>query len=983
MKKSLIKFLIVLALALGVVFACALTISADEKKYTIQYVANGVVKEKVEVTPGSSHIIRNTKVSATQSNKVFFGWYTSDGRLYTGNELGMKITSVNSDITFYEAYGRTINTKDDFVTSVAQKGPGNYLKLYQHITVDQTVTLPDSGYVIIDLNGYNLTFNTDGAAFVGKNTSVHIIDTSTKHTGTITHNSSAQSTYGVAMFNFSPSNLTSNVEVTVFPHYKSTTTSIPITTNVGFVNIATDISDSAYTYNFNLSATLSATSFIRSSGMKGATAQFDANSVVTVTGTRVFEDNGANMSNVLSFKITGGKYNFEAKTVFTNEPSKHGIYITGGLFNRDLKALFENGNYIFKKDLNQDGYYVFERCEHKGPATDVQATCTQAGVINYLCNYCNEAYAVPSAALGHTTRKELTKEAVATQELTEPGYYTTYCIRCDHVDIEYFYPRAKDVYVSVGLRDGRTLRVPAANLFGFGDADGKRLQSFTPAWIETAYNISRQDIIALELPLGVEVIAGGTGVDNAILGVFYGNSYIEEITLPRSLKTVEAYSFYQMPKLKRVYGLEYVSETIGNYAFQQSVGSTLYVEHMVLSAKTIGQAAFKNVRMKTLTFKAPVNSIGNYAFGLDEGVISVLVEIFVEENVDRSYVTLAAIRNEKGAFSSIGGGHQFDNSAIVFADHDYTTQTVAPTCQEQGYDKNYCTRCKVETIDNYVDPVAHNFTEEITIASSCAGQGEILKKCSTCEETVHQSWLPAAPNNHVYLGKQYYYSAVSTQRITDICTQQYRIVDVCECELLPNWQSALTNGGVHNPTGNHDFDYENLVDYKAPGCATYGYQKVRCKLCSNEEEQTINPTNAHNWVKSHETDSTCKTQGEIVFACSACQLVKTPSATKPLDDSAHTYGEWVRVKEPTAEENGKEERTCSECGHKEEQIVSNRNIEKEKEDEKNKTLILVLAIGGGVLAIALLVILLYFTLFKKNPAKKHKYNFDSYRTRRD
>ena len=62
-------------------------------------------------------------------------------------------------------------------------------------------------------------------------------------------------------------------------------------------------------------------------------------------------------------------------------------------------------------------------------------------------------------------------------------------------------------------------------------------------------------------------------------------------------------------------------------------------------------------------------------------------------------------------------------------DHDWTTQTIKPTCQAQGYDKKTCTICdKVEKV-NYTAIAVHGWEEEYRYDNSYH-----WKKCQYCEE---------------------------------------------------------------------------------------------------------------------------------------------------------------------------------------------------------------------------------------------------------
>ncbi len=1008
MKKNLVKLLVVLSLVIITAFVSILIVSADTdtETYTVKYIVNGEVKASSEVANGTLHYIKSTKISATQANKEFIGWYSDEGRFFTGTLLGSGVT-IRSDLTLYEAYGSKVNNASDLKRLIAQNGPGNYIQLTADIKVEETLNLPSSGTITIDLNNHKLEINTLGNAFEGKNATIHIVDSSKTHKGSITYNCTSDSDYITnAMFNYAPSNLKKDVEIRVLPPYGITSgNNITLNSSVGFFNIANDISDSGYTFKFDLPVNLNANYFVHSSGMKNATIDVSDKTSMRFWGSRIFEDRGTNEGKVLTFNLDTGRYVIgerladsttgntlystdaanvikeETVTIFSNEPQRYNLYLSGGSFNKDIASMFANKNYSFALNASTS-MYDFKACAHKNEIIDISKdlTCTSQGKITYRCEYCSFVEEKTSPPLNHSLNRVLTKEAYGGSETTspEPGEYTITCDRCDYKVIEEFYPNPKDTYVRVGFRDGTIIRLPATTVYG--KDIGVNLYAFTPLNIEYACGVKREDIIMVEIPMGVETIVGKDGIDGARLGAFYKVEHIEEIILPKSIKTVQKYAFSEMPDLKTITGLEYVTEAIEKEAFKQLSTSECVVEHMVLNAKEIGENAFRNVRMTTLTFKKPVERIKNYAFALDDNITTQLVEIFIEENTVFDYARVSEIT---GAFkdNERGSGHQYGDNNIVFKEHGYETETVPPTCQTQGYDKNYCSRCSIYTEDNFVDTVDHDYSIDVTVESTCViTQGEIYKQCSTpgCTEKLHIKWLEPNPNNHAFVDKAYFTTKFEPTK--DICTQKYVILDICGCGKVFDKSSMAANGAVHNPIGSHTLDRKNPIETVKSTCTQAGYQILFCTTCESEvrEESKII---GHDWIRGTDIPSTCTEKGERVFYCSMCEIKKEPATYLPIDPENHSWdGNWVTTLEPTTQSVGQKQQTCTRCGAKDIQHIP---ILAEEAEKESKTLLIVLLSVGGVVVVALLAVLLYYTLFKKNPARKHKYDFDSYSTRRN
>ena len=71
---------------------------------------------------------------------------------------------------------------------------------------------------------------------------------------------------------------------------------------------------------------------------------------------------------------------------------------------------------------------------------------------------------------------------------------------------------------------------------------------------------------------------------------------------------------------------------------------------------------------------------------------------------------------------------------------------------------------------------------------------------------------------------------------------------------------------------------------------------------------------------AEKTPATCTTQATHMAVCSVCD--QEYGDFVPYGDLApHTYGEWTVVREATAEETGLKRRTCTACGHDEEQEI--------------------------------------------------------------
>lgn len=960
-KRTLLKT-VILALtlcAVAILLTIAIIGATENKSYTVTYYSNGNVAKTYTFKDGEKHKVLNTQFATASADKQFFGWYDETGKFYKDIQI-----TVNKNYTLYEAYGLNVKSKDSFTSAIGQAG--TYIRLGASIALDGKLTLPNDGLVIIDLNGYNLNITSEDVAFVGRNASIHILNSSTAGNGKITHTGVATNTdlMNASVFRLSPGTR-KNVNVHLFKNAN-------IETNVGLFDIVTDLTYSRYTYTFDIESTVSANFLVRTYGINNALFKVYDTAYIKVTGQYAFEDRGSCNGINLTYAMAGGKLDITENTFMTNELSKYNIFLTGGSFNRSLTHLY--ANYTFA--LGSDSRYTLTSCKHNDIVVGMTATCTEAGEVTYSCNLCGLTHTEASAAIGHSVVKSLAQEAVTTMEKTEPGYYATVCQRCGHEEREYFYPDPKDVYVTVKLRmdngSERTIRVKSTDLFG--DSVGARLQSFSTAFIEFQYGVKQSNIISIEIPLGVTTIAGGIGNDNTPKGLFYNNKHLEEIILPMSLQNVEAHAFGNIDTLLTIQGIEYITGTIDRYAFKQTSNSKLFIERLEVNAKTIGEQAFYNVTMTSLTFGKNVTNIASKAFGLDEGISTRLLEIFVEGNDHTTYngVTLSRYNTDFKRFSSLNSGHQFDSLGVVYVDHKFIIETTHPTCQEGGYDFMKCQYCGEEAIGNYTDPIAHNYvTIDPPVQSTCSTQGYEGTKCSMCGDVKVTKYYPYDPSTHDFTYEQ-------KKSLDNICEYDYHLIGVCRCgESDPD-----TRNWIFMPkTGEHIWDENNPIEYVAPTCGEEGYKTVCCTYCGYEVDIIYKATGKHTMITDNKNTipATCTNKGTMVWACADCGETKERTVDK--DPNNHEWEKdekgnlvWTVRVAATAEKAGTAQNKCAGCGRIQTKGIP---VTAEQTEDKSKLLLIILIAGGSVLVLGGLGITLYYTVFKKNASSGYKYKFNT------
>ena len=969
MKRSITKLLIILAIIAVTIVACTYAVFAEEqpKSFSIRYHAGESRVVTDVVGSGKYHFYRSAPISSYNVNKTFFGWYELDGTIheYVSGDYTEDLGLVpKKDMDLYELYGAVVTTESAFKKNITSIN--NCVRLGADITINGEIDLSSgSGYTILDLNGYTLTINSDAVAFKGTNAGIHIIDSSNESTGKLVHKGKPTNEYLMDSALFAYAAPKRNVEIRVI-------NGVDIETNAGLFDIVDDISDSKYTFNFVLDGSLTGSFLVRSYGIKDATISVADSTYLNIKGLYMLEDRGNYDGINLFMNMDSGKLDITSKTYLTNEPSKYTVYLTGASYNRSLSNLYPN--YTFVK--GEDERYTITECKHNHIITDITATCTEAGVKKFTCSYCGISDEEPMEAIGHSTYKQLEREAVSDETGTYPGCYAIICTICGERGEEEFFPAPKDTFVNVVIRTAtggqRTVRVKATLIFG--ESVGDRLSTFSTQYIETKYVVKQEDIISIEIPLGVKVIAGGIGADNSPNGLFANNTHLEEIILPSTIETVEAYAFAYMSKLKSIKGIEYISNTISKYAFKQNPDTVFNMDRLVINAKKIESQAFYNITAISITFGENVEEIGEGAFGLDAGLQSRLLEIFVAKNPNTSFNrgTLKAY-NDYYKHLKLSSGHQFDGMGIVYYEHNYKTVVTEATCQSAGYATKSCEFCGDSEVEMIEEQIAHNYVEIDPIPSTCVGQGRNREQCTMCGDIQLTTHLPPMdPNNPVH---DYTYASFKNRENT--CEQNYHIIGVCKCgakdPVAENWEYVIAKG-------EHTWDKTNPVEEKAADCGNEGYKIYKCKECGmNSDKQIIKATGRH--VMKADTErtvpATCSTKGTLAWICKNCGYAPAPSEAD-LNPNNHEWeldskGKrvWTTIEEPTADEIGKAESKCTGCGR-----IETKPLPIDP-NAGSSPLLIVLIVVGSVIVVAGIGITLYFTIFRKSPSTSYKYKFNT------
>ncbi len=942
-----------------------------------------------------------------------YGWFDKDGNFY---EPGASFVPTK-DVTLYCADGGEIALGGSMAVS-AYKGY-SYIKLKSNISLDAPIVLPANQVLYLDLNGNNMNIETDriineygqeaptGAfitaecgekcGYCGKCGDCGVILTNSSSTiSQINHQADGSLDFCLnSLVSVSPTKQASNLTFVVGKGIK-------ITENMNLFSVQTDISGFSGALSVAIHGEVECDRLLRTNGISNANVVIHNTAKLTSHGEFLFEDI-SNSENLLTFTVEENAGSSSAKLYLDG----HGLIkdisritplIYGGSYSKDIKDFFPIGNYSFKEN---GSLYDFEACAHNGPlAEHAYGLCETACELNHRCNYCLLEYPVEyENGVGHNLSLELIQTPVNTKEETKEAIYKTSCSRCDYEKLDRAYPDPASVYITVKfVEEGKVkeLRVPATDVFSFDKKNKTKLISFSVDnisyldYLDNVVKVPVESIFYVQVPLGTTDIYGEYRKSendeyDAEVGVFTNDYYLKEIELPPSIKNIDSYAFYNMARLEKVWGIEYVTGTIGTKAFMATSNKNFYIEHLTINASSVGEYAFKNLRMKTLTIGKNVGKISNYAFSLDSDLTSVLTEIFVEGNDSKNGTTLDKVKQ------NMGSHHQFSGLSLVYIEHDYIKEPKPATCIEYGHDYYECSRCHHSYKENFDEVYApHDFVVHV-VPSTCQTYGFDGHRCTVCDLKIKKEVggdLPLNKNNHTW---QAGFVKVPVDPNGFFCTDPYYTLRKCGCGAVEA-DIPSNRGEIIEPPIDAKHNHKETV-IVASTCGEYGRTRFTCKDCGYTYVKIIDPTRKHTMDLANKeilVEATCSIPESGNVLCLECGLVVPYTLDGVFNTETHvkTPGDiGTIISEPSTEYAGLRGFTCADCGALfTEEIpriddgvtikIPLINKEIKTDEETLRTALIILFVSIPLLAGVILTFVFTFTK-KKNKSAGYKFRFNT------
>ena len=267
----------------------------------------------------------------------------------------------------------------------------------------------------------------------------------------------------------------------------------------------------------------------------------------------------------------------------------------------------------------------------------------------------------------------------------------------------------------------------------------------------------------------------------------------------------------------------------------------------------------------------------------------------------------------EGSKCSVCGDILVEQETIPALGHAWSewTQTKAPTCTEEGEEQRICANDPAHVETRTVGALGHDLVHHEAKAPTCTEIGwEAYDTCSRCDYTTYKEMPAKGHTPETIPGK--------AATCTETGLTEGSKCSVCGDILVE--QETI-------PALNHDYtNVEPVWSWDGLTSATASFACTR-EGCEHVEVITAVITNEVT------TAATCETEGVRTYTATVTfgEKAFTDTKTEAIAALGHDFGEWATTREPTATEDGEQQRECSRCGEKQTQPVPATGVGAEEE----------------------------------------------------
>ncbi|MGN0491477.1 dockerin type I domain-containing protein [Ruminococcus sp.] len=204
--------------------------------------------------------------------------------------------------------------------------------------------------------------------------------------------------------------------------------------------------------------------------------------------------------------------------------------------------------------------------------------------------------------------------------------------------------------------------------------------------------------------------------------------------------------------------------------------------------------------------------------------------------------------------------------------HSYTTETVLPTCEEEGYTKHTCQNCGYIYSDNYVQPLGHNVQN-----GQCADCGRAIGTLNV--DQYAKATMTSEQPDALFMfipeidGEYYFYSDSTADTYGTLYNDKlnaltnnddggdgrnFKISYTLEKDKIYYLKARFLNSGegeffvkvTQEYTSCHNYEIQTIP----PTCTEQGYDLHKCTVCGTEDKDNYTEAKGHNVQNGQCTD---------------------------------------------------------------------------------------------------------------------------------
>ena len=224
---------------------------------------------------------------------------------------------------------------------------------------------------------------------------------------------------------------------------------------------------------------------------------------------------------------------------------------------------------------------------------------------------------------------------------------------------------------------------------------------------------------------------------------------------------------------------------------------------------------------------------------------------------------------------------------LPLASHEYESETILPTCTENGYTLYECVWCGDGYRDDETEALGHGYGEWETVSpAGCESAGEEIRTCGRCGNVETRETEP--------LGHEY-----EAEIVEPTCTEGgYTLYECVRCG--DGYRDDETEALGHS--------YGEWETVSPAGCESAGEEIRTCGRCGNVETRETEPL-GHEY-EAEIVEPTCTENGYTLHKCGLCGHTYKDNATEPL---GHDYE--VTETEGTVDSPSVKHYKCRRCGY--------------------------------------------------------------------